>query len=102
MEELARCGATTFLRVGTCGTFLDDVAIGDIAIFDSAMRFDGASHGYAPAEFPAAANHEIVAASIAAAEQLGLAHHVGTTRSTDTFYARHARPGASFGAFWQS
>ena len=28
MEELARCGATTFLRVGTCGTFLDHVRPG--------------------------------------------------------------------------
>ena len=102
MEELARCGATTFLRVGTCGTFLDEVAIGDMAIFDSAMRLDGASHGYAPPEFPAVADHEVVAASIAASTELGFAHHVGTTRSSDTFYARHPRPGASFGEFWQS
>ncbi len=102
MEELARCGATTFLRVGTCGTFLDHVANGDMAIFDSAVRLDGASHGYAPPEYPAVANHEVVAAAIAAATKLGLSHHVGTTRSADTFCARHPRPGPSFGGFWQS
>lgn len=102
MEELARCGATTFLRVGTCGTFLDHVRPGDMAIFDSAVRLDGASHGYAPPEYPAVASHDVVSATIAAAEQLGLAYHVGTTRSADTFYARHPRPGSSFGDFWQS
>jgi uridine phosphorylase len=101
MEELARCGATTFFRVGTCGTFLDHVANGDMAIFDSAVRLDGASHGYAPPEYPAVASHDVTAAAIAAAQGLGMAYHVGTTRSADTFYARHPRPGSSFNDFWQ-
>lgn len=101
MEELARCGATTFFRVGTCGTFLDHVSNGDMAIFDSAVRLDGASHGYAPPEFPAVASHDVVAATVAAAKKLGLVYHVGTTRSADTFYARHPRPGSSFTDFWQ-
>ena len=102
IEELARCGATTFFRVGTCGTFLDHVNNGDMAIFDSAVRFDGASHGYAPPEFPAVADYRVVAAAVAAAEDLGMPYHVGATRSSDTFYARHPRPGSSFGDFWQS
>ena len=102
IEELARCGVTTFFRVGTCGTFLDHVANGDLAIFDSAMRLDGASHGYAPPEYPAVADHRVVAAAATAAEGLGYAYHIGTTRTADTFYARHPRPGSSFGDFWQS
>lgn len=102
MEELARCGATTFLRIGTCGTFQDWVQNGDIAIFDSAVRMDGASKLYAPVEFPAAANYEVVNACVEAAEGMGERYHVGTTRSADTFYARHAKPGSSFGGYWQS
>lgn len=102
IEELARCGVTTFFRVGTCGTFLDHVANGDMAIFDSALRLDGASHGYAPPEFPAVADYRVVSAGVAAAEELGFPFHVGTTRTADTFYARHPRPGSSFGDFWQS
>lgn len=101
MEELARCGATTFVRVGTCGT-VQDVPNGTIAIFDSAMRLDGASVAYAPIEFPAVASHEVVAACIAAAEELSIANVVGTTRSADTFYASHPRPGSSYSGFWQS
>jgi uridine phosphorylase len=62
---------------------------------------DGASHGYAPPEFPAVASHDVVGAAIEAAGDLGLRYHVGTTRSADTFYARHPQPGSSFGGFWQ-
>lgn len=102
MEELARCGATTFIRIGTCGTFQDHIKNGDLAIFDSALRLDGASHLYAPAEFPAAANHEVINACVESAQTMGFTSHVGTTRTADTFYAGHARPGSSFHDYWQS
>lgn len=102
MEELARCGARTFIRVGTAGTFQDDVRNGDMVVFDGAVRLDGASRLYAPIEYPAVAHHEVVAASIAAAENLKLPYHVGLTRSADTFYAGHPRPGSSYNGFWQS
>ena len=102
MEELARVGATTFLRIGTCGTFQDRVSPGDIAIFDSAARYDGASRLYAPLSFPAVADHAVVSAAIRAGRELGLPFHVGTTRTADSFYAMHPRPGSSFGGYWQS
>ena len=100
VEELARVGATTFLRIGTCGTFLDDVALGDIAIMDSAVRWDGASALYAPLEYPAVAHHEVVDAAIEATRAAGLRSHVGTTCSTDAFYV--PRAGSAFGGYEQS
>ncbi len=102
MEELARVGATTFIRIGTCGGLQENINVGDIGIFDSAARFDGASRLYAPLEFPAVASHEVVSACIEAANGLGYRHHVGTTRSGDTFYAGGAEPGTSFNNYWQS
>ncbi len=102
MEELARVGATTFLRIGTCGGYQDYIQNGDIAIFDSAARYDGASHLYAPPEFPAVANHEVVSACIKAGEQLGNRCHVGTTRTADTFYALKTVPGFSYNNYWNS
>ena len=102
MEELARCGARVFIRVGTAGTFLDSVHVGDMVIFDAAMRMDGASRLYAPIEYPAVASHDVVEAAIQAADGLGLPHHVGITRSADTFYAGHPQPGSSFNGYWQS
>jgi uridine phosphorylase len=102
LEELARVGVTTFICIGTCGTFQDDVRNGDIAIFDAAMRYDGASRLYAPLEYPAVASYEVVTAAIEAARRLNLPSHVGTTRSADTFYACHPQPGGSFNNYWQS
>ena len=102
MEELARVGATTFIRIGTCGGLQENINVGDIAIFDSAARFDGASHLYAPPQFPAVATHEVVSACIEAAKGMGFSFHVGTTRSGDTFYALGSEPGRSFNNFWQS
>ena len=102
MEELARVGGTTFLRIGTCGTFQDKVRNGDFVIFDSAARFDGASRAYAPLEYPAVAHYDVVKACIQAAEGLGFPHHVGMTRTHDGLYARQPKPGGSFNGYWQS
>lgn len=102
VEELARCGATTFLRIGTCGTFQDYVNKNDLLIFDSACRYDGCSRAYAPLEYPAVATHEVVSACIDAAAEYGVPYHVGTTRTQDTFYANYPQPGSSFNNFWQS
>ena len=38
LEELARVGATTFVRIGTCGSLQTRARVGDLAIFDSAAR----------------------------------------------------------------
>ena len=100
LEELARVGATTFVRIGTCGSLQERVRIGDVAIFDSAARYDGASRLYAPIEFPAVADHDVVAAGIEAAHGQGVTHHVGTTFSTDVFYT--PQEGIAFGGYHQS
>ena len=104
MEELARVGATTFIRIGTCGTFQDRVHTGDMAIFDSAARYDCApTLDAVRSSSRLVATHEVVAAGrMEAGERLGYPFHVGTTRSADTFYAMHPRPGSSFNDYWQS
>ncbi len=100
LEELARVGATTFVRIGTCGSLQTRAGVGDLAIFDSAARHDGASRLYAPLEFPAVADHAVVTATIEAARSLGVTHHVGTAFSTDVFYT--PQEGVAFGGYHQS
>jgi uridine phosphorylase len=100
LEELARVGATTFVRLGTAGSLQQRARIGDVAILDSAARYDGASLLYAPLEYPAVAHHEVVAAGIRAARELDVPHHVGTTLSTDLFYV--PVEGVAFGGYRQS
>ena len=100
LEELARIGATTFVRIGTCGSLQTRARVGDLAIFDSAERQDGASRLYAPLELPAAADHAVVTAAIEAAGSLGVTHHVGTAFTTDVFYT--PQQGVAFGGYQQS
>jgi len=100
LEELARVGATTFVRIGTCGSLQTRAQVGDLAIFDSAARHDGASRLYAPLEFPAVADHAVVTAAIEAARILGVTHHIGTAFTTDVFYT--PQEGIAFGGYQQS
>ncbi len=48
IDELAKCGAHTFIRVGTCGGMQEDVMGGDIVIATGAVRMEGTSRAFAP------------------------------------------------------
>lgn len=89
MEELIKCGAHTFIRVGTCGGIELDVKGGDVVIATGAIRMEGTSKEYAPIEFPAVANHEIVNALVRSCEELGYENHVGVVQCKDAFYGQH-------------
>ena len=89
MEELVRCGADTFIRVGTCGGIDLDVKGGDIVIATGAIRMEGTSKEYAPIEFPAVANLDVTNALVAAAKELGYTHHAGVVQCKDAFYGQH-------------
>jgi len=93
VEELARVGAETFLRVGSCGSIQADVAVGDLVITTAAVRQEGTSDEYVREDYPAAADDEVVTALVTAAERLGYDYHLGVTCSTDSFYAGQSRPG---------
>ncbi len=93
VEELARVGAETFLRVGSCGAIQEDVAVGDLVITTGAVRQEGTSAEYVREEYPAVAHDEVVTALVTAAERLGHRYHLGVTCSTDSFYAGQSRPG---------
>ena len=41
IEELSKCGAHTFLRVGTCGGMQENILGGDLVIADGAIRMEG-------------------------------------------------------------
>ena len=51
MEELYKCGADTFIRMGTCGGIALPVIGGDVVIATGAVRMEGTSREYAPIEF---------------------------------------------------
>jgi len=91
IDELAQLGVRTFLRVGTTGAIQADVEIGTVVITTGSVRLDGASTHYAPIEYPAVADHEVVAAAIAAARALKVPYRTGVSASCDTFYPGQER-----------
>ena len=90
MEELVKVGAKYFIRVGTCGGMDLDVKSGDLVIATGAIRMEGTSKEYAPIEFPAVANYDIVTALINSAKKLDLPYHVGVVECKDSFYGQHS------------
>ncbi len=90
MEELARSGVDTFIRVGTCGGMQLDVKSGDLVIASGSIRMEGTSREYAPIEFPAVTDVHITAALMDAAQSLGVPYHVGVVQSKDSFYGQHS------------
>ena len=93
VEELARVGAETFVRVGSCGAIQAEASVGDLVVTTAAVRQEGTSDEYVRPEYPAAADDEVVTALVTAAERLGHEYHLGVTCSTDSFYAGQSRPG---------
>ena len=90
MEELANLGADTFIRVGTCGGIKLEVTSGDIVVATGAVRMEGASREYAPIEFPAVADYEVLTALVDAARASGRRFHTGVVQCKDSFYGQHA------------
>ncbi len=90
VEELAACGVSTLIRVGTCGGISAEVCAGDIVIASGAVRQDGTSHEYAPPEFPAVPDTEVLFAICEAANEGQLTAHAGVVQSKDSFYGQHS------------
>ena len=89
MEELVKCGADTFIRVGTCGGIDLEVKGGDVVIATGAIRMEGTSKEYAPIEFPAVADLGVVNALVGAGRIQGHTCHTGVVQCKDAFYGQH-------------
>lgn len=89
MEELVRCGADTFIRVGTCGGMDIEVKGGDLVVATGAIRMEGTSKEYAPVEYPAVADLDVTNALVQAAKKLGYSYHTGVVQCKDAFYGQH-------------
>lgn len=89
LEELVACGAHTFIRVGTCGGMDVNIVGGDVVIASAAVRFEGTSKEYAPIEYPAVADFDVITALKDAAKDLNTRSHVGVVQCKDAFYGQH-------------
>lgn len=91
VEELVKCGADTFIRVGTSGGMDKRVVGGDLVIALAAVRGEGTSFEYLTPDYPAVADFEVASALYDAARALsddsfGNGCHIGVVHSKDSFY----------------
>jgi uridine phosphorylase len=93
VEELARLGVDTLVRVGSCGAIQPEMETGDLVITTGGVRQEGTSDEYVREDYPAVADHAVVAALVGAAERLDYDYHTGITMSADSFYPGQGRPG---------
>lgn len=89
LEELVHCKAHTFIRVGTSGGMAVEVMGGDVVIGTGAIRMEGTSQEYAPIEYPAVADFEVVQALVEASKKFPVRSHVGVLQCKDSFYGQH-------------
>ena len=85
LEELVKSGADTFVRIGTCL----EVKGGDIVVSTGAIRMEGTSREYAPIEYPAVPDLDVVNALVDAAKELDYPCHAGVVECKDSFYGQH-------------
>ena len=89
LEELVNIGADTFIRVGTSGGMDINVMGGDLVIASGAIRMEGTGREYAPMEFPAVADYEVLNALVKASKDMNKKYHVGIVQCKDAYYGQH-------------
>ncbi len=90
LEELVKLGGHTFIRIGNSGGLAPDLEVGDLVVTTGAVRDDGTSRSYVIPEYPAVADHAIVASLLSSARQRQARCRAGITWSLDAFYMRNA------------
>ena len=87
LHELYHLGLRSFLRIGTAMVALP-AALGDFVLADAALRGEGTSGSYAPACYPAIADHELAAALRTRLSRAARRWHAGVFATYDGFYTQ--------------
>jgi uridine phosphorylase len=91
VEELARAGANTFIRVGSTAALQPHIAVGDVIVSHGSLRNDGTTAAYVPPGYPAVPDLELTLMLQRVAEELGaergFSAHGGINATDDAFYA---------------
>lgn len=91
VEELARAGASVFVRVGSTAALQPNIGVGDLIVSEGSLRNDGTTAAYVPAGYPAVPDFELTTALTQVAREVGaregIAVHTGINATDDAFYA---------------
>lgn len=91
VEELARVGVTSFIRVGSTAALQSGINPGDLIVSEGSFRNDGTSDAYVPKGYPAVPDlgitNRLREEAIAEADGADFAAHSGINVTDDAFYA---------------
>ncbi|CAN5315078.1 MAG: nucleoside phosphorylase [Nocardioides sp.] len=91
VEELARVGVTSAIRVGSSAGLQPHVAPGDLLVSEGALRNDGTTAAYVHPGFPAVPDIDLTASlarhAARIAARAGVGSHRGINATDDAFYA---------------
>ena len=86
IEEAIAWGGRKFIACGSCGVLVKHVAEGQIVLPDSAVRDEGASYHYLPADVEVKAHPAALDAMRKTVEKHNLPYEIGKTWTTDAIY----------------
>lgn len=95
VEELAKCGIETFIRVGTCASTSTSVNAGDVVVPNATVRMEGTALHYVPIEFPTVPNYELLHLLVETSKKMDMPAKVGITITKDSFFTEidpHSKP----------
>lgn len=91
-ELIHSYGASTLIRVGTCGGISRRVKVRDLILAQTASTDSAVNRAmFAPFDFAPAADFGLLRAAVERAEAAGIAFHVGGIVSSDVFYGPEGR-----------
>ena len=89
-EDLVACGAEAVCILGGCGVLQREITPDDAILATSAIRDEGASNHYLPADQRATASADLVDALDSSLAAAGVTTHRGRTWTTSAFYRETA------------
>jgi uridine phosphorylase len=100
VEDLAAYGVKRFISIGIAGSVQETGRAGDLVIAEQALRDEGTSYHYLPADHAALANRSLQRQLERALRESGTGYMAGSTWTTDapyretlTEYKRHQKAG---------
>lgn len=91
VQDLPKLGVKAAIRVGTAGSAVATVKPGDLVIATGAVRDEGVSHKFVPAQFPSVPDAGLVESLCSVARESGALQkpctaHTGIVHTSDAFY----------------
>lgn len=86
-EELIKAGAKKIIRVGTAGSYHEELPPGSLIIADSAVRADGLTRQLVPEGVPAVADFKLLTVLEETAKTKDVKYGLGTVVTLDALYA---------------